>query len=258
MRVGDPGRHYSNRVEDYVRYRPDYPLEVVAFIAERCGVTLADVVADVGCGTGLLSRLFLENGNVVFGVEPNDEMRAAAERLLAEYPRFRSVAGSAEATTLADGSVDLVVAGNALHWVDLAAARTEFRRILRAGGRVAAVWNGVRDTATPFLEALEKVLARHRRQDAAAGAPEEMYRRTEDLFGVGGTPGYEMAEFVNEQVLDLAGLQGLVLSHSNLPARGEPGSEAMCRDLAVAFREYEPGGTVTLRNVARVYCGRLA
>jgi SAM-dependent methyltransferase len=134
------------------------PPEVLPFLEGECGLTDRWVVADIGSGTGILSELFLGNGNRVFGVEPNAEMRRAAERLLGGDARFTSVAGSAEATTLAEGSVDLVAAGQAFHWFDPEAARAEFLRVLKPGGWVALAWNARRRSGTPFLEDYERLL----------------------------------------------------------------------------------------------------
>src|SRR3954453_5767739 len=154
----DATRRFSDRVEHYVKYRPGYPPAVLPYLREQAGLTEASVVADVGSGTGFSSVPFLENGNVVFAVEPNAEMRRAAERLLAHYPGFRSVDGTAEATTLADRSVDLVVAGQAFHWFDPPRAAAEFRRVLRPGGRVVLMWNTRKVGGSAFLEDYERLL----------------------------------------------------------------------------------------------------
>src|SRR4028119_2321585 len=129
----DPKSRFSDRAENYARYRPGYPREILSFLEERDALGGDTVVADVGSGTGALSVLFLKNGNTVLGVEPNREMRRAAEGLLRDH-LFESIDGSAEDTTLADESVDLVVVANALHWVDRDAARAELSRIMRPGG----------------------------------------------------------------------------------------------------------------------------
>src|SRR2546430_17738249 len=131
---------FNNRVENYIAYRPKYPAAVAEFLRNELGLSAASVVADVGSGTGILSELLLQAGCTVFGVEPNAAMRAAAERLLAAYPNFKSVVGTAEATTLTDASVDFVTAGQAFHWFDAAGARREFTRILQPGGWVVLEW----------------------------------------------------------------------------------------------------------------------
>src|SRR5437764_1020077 len=127
----DPTQRFSTRVDNYVKYRPGYPPAIVGLLEAECGLTPESVVADIGAGTGLLAELWLRHGNPVCGVEPNREMREAGARLLAAYPAFTSVDGTAEATTLPDQSVDFVTAGQAFHWFEPVAARREFARILR-------------------------------------------------------------------------------------------------------------------------------
>lgn len=116
--MADSAERFSGRVADYLKYRPGYPEELLAFLRSECGLVPGSVVADVGSGTGKLAELFLSGGNTVFGIEPNAEMRLAAERLFSGRSGFHSVAGRAEATTLPDSSVDLVAVGQAFHWFD--------------------------------------------------------------------------------------------------------------------------------------------
>src|ERR1700758_1522540 len=151
MPVSDPTTRFSNRVDNYVRYRPGYPYAVMELLGRECALTPDAIVADIASGTGLLTRIFLENGNRVFAVEPNPEMRQAGERLLAGYHKFVSVAGTAEATTLTDHSIDLVTAAQAAHWFDQSKARREFVRILKPGGWCALIWNDRRTDSSPFL-----------------------------------------------------------------------------------------------------------
>ena len=122
----DATERFSNRVQDYARYRPHYPAAVIGCLEANCGLLETSVIADVGSGTGILTELFLRNGNPVLGVEPNRQMREAGERLRQDYPRFQSVAGRAEATTLPEQSVDFVTAGQAFHWFDRTKAKAEF------------------------------------------------------------------------------------------------------------------------------------
>jgi SAM-dependent methyltransferase len=249
----DPTQRFTGRVESYVKYRPSYPREILDLLAAECELTSSSVVADVGSGTGILSTLFLENGNRVFGVEPNPEMRAAAGELLGDCPRFTSVAGTAEATTLDDASVDLIVAGQAFHWFDPRRSRVEFERILRSGGWVALVWNLRRKDATRFLGAYERLLEAYRTDRGEV----EIWRQDEGmadaLFGPGS---FERAAFDNQQVLDLDGLKGRLSSVSYVPAQGEPGSETMLREVEKIFNEHQMDGTVTVEYDTKVYYGR--
>ena len=154
-------QRFSDRVENYVRYRPSYPQEIIPLLQRETGLIPQHVIADVGSGTGISAELFLRAGSVVHAVEPNREMRAAAERLLAHFPNFHSVDGTAQATTLPDHGVDFIVAAQAFHWFNTPETRAEFSRILKPGGHIVLIWNERRLDSTPFLQAFEQLLLRH-------------------------------------------------------------------------------------------------
>ena len=156
MAVQDSTHRFSSRVGNYVRYRPAYPSAVLDLLTSDCGLTAASVIADIASGTGIFTRMLLENGNRVFGVEPNAAMRNAGEEFLRAYSHFTSVAGTAEATRLADHSVDFVTAAQAAHWFDREKARRELIRICRRGGWTVLLWNERRTGSTPFLRAYEQ------------------------------------------------------------------------------------------------------
>ena len=204
MTTDHTGR-FSTRVADYVKYRPGYPAGVLRLLEAECGFDSTSVVADVGSGTGLLSELFLKNGNRVYGVEPNREMREAGEQLLSSYENFTSVDGRAEETTLDDDSVDFVTAGQAFHWFDPPRARLEFKRILRPGGWVVLVWNDRLTGGTPFLEDYERLLVWYGTDYKAVSG---MYAEESMLAALYG-PGEMLTEtFDNDQVFDSDGLRG--------------------------------------------------
>lgn len=240
---------FSSRVADYVRYRPGYPALVYRLLADEHGLRSAAVVADVGSGTGISARVFLEHGHTVLGVEPNAEMRAAAEQLLAQFAGFRSVSGRAEATTLDAGSVDWVIAAQAFHWFDVDACRVEFRRILRAGGRIALLWND-RRCDTPFLREYEVLL-----QNYATDYREVDHRqvesdgRIERLFG--GAP--RRAIFENVQVFDFDGLRGRLLSSSYAPGPGHARHEPMLAALRELFERHERDGVVRVHYDTKLF-----
>jgi SAM-dependent methyltransferase len=249
----EPTERFTNRVSDYVAARPSYPPELLQALAADWGLRPETVVADVGSGTGILTRLFLAGGNLVVGVEPNAAMRVAAEEALAREPRFRSVAGSAEATTLPGASVDAIVAGQAFHWFDPAPTRAEWRRILRPGGWVALIWNERRAGGTAFAEGYERLLAtygtdytavRHRNIDPAAiaaflGAPPRRYA------------------FVNRQHLDREGLRARLRSSSYTPAPGHPSHAPMLAALDELFDAHQSDGYVTVEYDATMDVGAL-
>ena len=250
-----PEQRFSDRVESYARYRPGYPWAMVETLTRECGLPPRSVVADIGSGTGILSKLFLDAGYRVLGVEPNDAMRRAAEDSLRGYPHFESVAGSAEETTLSDRSVDLVAAGQAFHWFDRDRALREFKRILVPGGYVALVWN-VKTEDTPFMQAYERLLQKH-----GTDYNEVTQRRLfegEGLREFFEPEGYARKTFRHEQVFDFEGLKGRLLSSSFVPAEGEPGSGGMLEDLAAIFQTYEETGRVEFGYETRLYYGRPA
>ncbi len=158
MPASNATSRFSDRVDNYIRYRPGYPPEALAVLRSECGLVPVHGIADLASGTGIWTRSLLENGNSVFGVEPNVDMRQAGERLLAGFPKFTSVAGTAEATTLPDRSVDFVTAAQAAHWFDRAESRREFARILRPGGWLVFLWNERLTDTTPFLRDYEQLL----------------------------------------------------------------------------------------------------
>ncbi|HYN24061.1 MAG TPA: class I SAM-dependent methyltransferase, partial [Pyrinomonadaceae bacterium] len=152
---------FTTRVENYAKFRPTYPPSIIDLLRADCGLTEASVIADVGSGTGILSELFLKNGNTVYGVEPNAQMRTAAESLLSDYRRFNSIDGTAESTNLKSDSIDFVTAAQAFHWFEPKKTRAEFARILKPGGWVALIWNERRLDSTPLLRAYEQLLLRY-------------------------------------------------------------------------------------------------
>jgi len=158
MTFADAKQRFSNRVADYTRYRPSYPPALLDLLAKECGLRPDHVIADIGSGTGLLSKLFLDHGNRVCGVEPNAAMRAGGEDFLRGNPNFTSVNGSAEETTLDPASVDFLTAGQAFHWFNVTAAGQEFRRILKPDGWVIVIWQDRRMEETPFAGEYEQLL----------------------------------------------------------------------------------------------------
>ena len=252
--IPDPTNRFSSRVENYVKFRPDYPPGVLDVLRARCGLTAATVVADVGSGTGIFTRQLLANGNPVHGIEPNRAMRETAEELLAAFPDFHSVDGTAEASTLPDRSVGLVVAAQAFHWFDRTHARAEFTRILQPGGWMALIWNDRLLDRTPFLIEYEELLrefgtdylaVRHQHLDLA------QVRRFV------GSDEVSLTVLENRQSLDYAGLAGRLLSSSYAPETGHPSHEPMLRRLREIFDRRQADGRVSLDYETQIYCAPL-
>ena len=244
---------FSDRVENYVRYRPGYPGEVLRVLKDDCGLTADHVAADIASGTGIWTRVLLENGNRVFGIEPNPEMRQAGERLLADFPRFTSVAGTAEGTTLPDGSVDFVTAAQAAHWFEREHSRREFARILKPGGWLVLLWNERVTDSTPFLRDYEQLLLSYGTDYA-----EVRHERTTDEVNEFFDPlPFQERKFANRQEFDYAGIEGRLLSSSYAPAPGHPKYEAMLADLRKIFDAHAVDGRATFEYKTRVYFGHL-
>jgi hypothetical protein len=249
----DSKQRFSDRVADYVRHRPSYAAAVVDVVAEVTGLGPEWVVADLGSGTGLSCVPFLENGNVVIGIEPNAAMRDGGEEFLAGYPRFRSVDGSAEATGLEDHTVDLVVAGQAFHWFDWATARTECLRILREPPWAALMWNLRDSTAEGFGHEYEKILERFGTDYTTVRASWANPDAIRGFFG----GAFVDRSLPNPQLMDWDSLKGRHLSSSFVPKSDDPTFEPMMSELRRLFDEHARDGRVVFGQETRVIVGRL-
>jgi ubiquinone/menaquinone biosynthesis C-methylase UbiE len=254
MTFVDSKERFSNRVADYIRYRPSYPSGVRDILRAECSLKSGHVIADVGSGTGFLSELFLKNGNRVFGVEPNEAMRQAGEEYLAEYDNFVSVNGSAEATTLEDASVHFVAAGQAFHWFDKDAARVEFRRILKPEGWVVVIWNERLIDTTPFLREYESLLRNFGNDYSKVN---ESYPREEQMHAFFGANEFRSYEVPNFQEFDFEGVAGRIRSSSYMPSADQPNFAPMMNELRRIFDAHNQNGHVRLEYTTRIYLGHL-
>jgi SAM-dependent methyltransferase len=248
----DATERFSNRVEDYARYRPHYPASVIGCLQTNCQLLETSVIADVGSGTGILTELFLRQGNPVLAVEPNRQMREAGERLLHGYPRFQSIAGRAEETTLPDQSVDFVTAGQAFHWFDRDKAKAEFARILKARGWVVLIWNERRAASSLFAEAYENLL-----RDYATDYEKIDHRQlTEEIIGQFYGDRFGLASFEHSQRFDFAGVKGRLLSSSYAPDATHPRHTAMIAELRRIFETHQAKNEIVFDYETKVYYGR--
>lgn len=250
----DSTRRFSSRVENYIKFRPGYPPEIINLLRRDCGLNDGSIVADIGSGTGIFSELLLKTGLRVYGVEPNAEMRAAGQRLLEGYERFTSIDGTAEATTLPDESVDFITAAQAMHWFDRQRTRAEFARILRPDGWIVLVWNDRQTGSTPFLRDYEALLQNFATDYAEVRHKELDLTRVRDFVG---SDAVEMTVLPNRQIFDHDGLLGRLLSSSYAPEAGHPGYLPMKARLDEIFRQHQNGGTVAFEYDTQIYCARL-
>ncbi|MDF1664681.1 MAG: GNAT family N-acetyltransferase [Planctomycetota bacterium] len=244
-----PKLRFTDKVADYVRYRPSYPGELLTFLKEQCELRQGATIADVGAGTGILTRLLLDQGFQVHAVEPNDAMRDAMDDSIDAGGAFQSLGGSAENTSLAAESVDAITVAQAFHWFDPEKTRLEFKRILRPGSPVFLVWNS-RQTDDPFNLAYEELVSRFGTDYRVT----RMFNFTDDETLVqfyGCAP--QKKSFKNTQVLDLDGLFGRLRSCSYIPGPDSPEFPALEKSARQLFERFEEDGKVTLTYNAELF-----
>lgn len=242
---------FSNRVNDYVKYRPGYPAQIIDYLQEQYHLTTDKLIADIGAGTGISTALFLSAGYRVIAVEPNDAMREKSEELLGNWPGFKAQNGTAEDTGLATESVDAVIAGQAFHWFDAKKTRPEFERILKPGGIVALIWNE-RRTGSPFEKDYDQLIIKHGKDYV------QVDHRNIDAEHIGAffnPHPFQLKTFYNEQIFDFDGLKGRLSSSSYMPTKDDDGYEPMITDLQALFDKYQQNGAIIIQYDTNVYVG---
>ncbi|NVM17646.1 MAG: class I SAM-dependent methyltransferase [Candidatus Lokiarchaeota archaeon] len=246
--IVDPKKRFSSRVENYIKYRPSYPLEIIDFLKKKNLLAKNTVIADIGSGTGILTKIFLDNGNQVYGVEPNSDMREAAENILQDYNNFYSIEGSAESTGIEENSIDLIIAGQAFHWFDVEEAKKEFKRILKPNGNVVLIWNNRGKAGSGFNSSYESFTLNY-------GTDYKEVRKSEgnvDRFFT-----YQKETFDNFQDLDFTSFKGRVLSASYIPLSDNPIFPKMIVDLEDLFNEHQRNGIIRIEYDTELYYGKL-
>ncbi len=244
----DPKKRFSSRVENYIKYRPTYPSEIVKYLKEIDILKDDSVIADIGSGTGILSEVFLKNGNIVHGIEPNADMRNAAEKLLETYSNFISIDGSAETTNLKAKSINIITVGQAFHWFDIKQTQKEFKRILKEEGYVVLIWNNRKKSGYGFSTEYEKFILKY-------GKDYKFTRK--DKTNINNFFKYEKKVFSNYQDFDFEGLKGRLLSASYIPLEDSPEYGDMIKELESIFDKYHQNGIIRLEYDTEVYYGNL-
>lgn len=249
----DYKQRFSSRVENYIKYRPGYPDEIIPTLQLEIGLMSDDIIADIGSGTGLSAKLFLENGNTVYGVEPNELMRKAAEGLLSEYENFISIHGSSEVTNLKDNEIDLIVCAQAFHWFDRAKTKLEFQRIANSGAHLCLIWNDRKETE-PFQQDYEKLI-----QEFAIDYNEISHRNiTQEVIRDFYEPNSFKKFILNyKQHFKLEGLIGRIISSSYMPNIDHPNFPQLKNAIVSLFNKYEQNGIVTFAYNTNLYIGRI-
>ena len=245
---------FSNRVENYVKYRPGYPQSLVDFFDEIGICGSEKTIADIGSGTGISAKLFLDKKCIVNGIEPNKEMREAGEHFLSEYPQFKSINATAETTTLKDQSVDAIVVAQAFHWFDKEKCKIEFKRILKKNGYVLLIWNDRVTDRTNFLKAYEQLLLDYAIDYKEVNHKNIDINKIEDFFSTfKSVYKTEKLVFENYQIFDYEGLEGRLLSSSYVPSKGHENYEHMLIELHKIFNKYNENGKVKFEYETLVY-----
>lgn len=252
--MANPTQRFSNRVENYVKYRPGYPAEAIDDLVKSAHISNQSVIADVGSGTGIFTQLLLDKGYTVYAVEPNDAMRASAVKQLRSYSNFHSVNGTAETSTLSNRSVDLVVCAQAFHWFDQHQTKAEFKRILKPKGLVALIWNNRQIDIDEFAIAYELLL-----QQQGSDYKEVNHRNITDVdfsnFFKDGK--YQLVKYINTQVFDEDGLVGRAFSSSYIPPKDTEAGLAFLEELKQLFAQYQVDGHVNFQYQTEVYLGKV-
>jgi ubiquinone/menaquinone biosynthesis C-methylase UbiE len=249
----DTVERFSNRVENYVKYRPTYPPEVLRLFKDEMNLRSDSIIADIGAGTGISAKIFLENGNPVFAVEPNAAMREAAAQFLKDFSNLTLVNGTSENTTLENNSVDFVIAAQAFHWFKQSETRAEFTRILKNKGFVALIWNERQLDTTEFLKDYENLLIEYGtdyekiRHDNISKETLRSFFRTD----------FKEAVFQNKQTVDFDGLKGRMLSASYVPAPENPRFSAMLKNLESLFAEHAENGRIDILYDTKIFYGQI-
>lgn len=252
--MNDSKLRFSNRVVNYVRYRPDYPQQIVVDLELNGLLGKNAIIADIGSGTGISTQLLLSHGYSCIGVEPNKEMREAAEEFLKHFDKFQSVNGNAEETGLDANSVDLVTASQAFHWFDRAASKIEFQRILRPGGKVALIWNERNHTGSVFQKTYEELL-----RDYCGDYERVDYKNVDEaaLVKFFSPNKYSIYEYGNSQSFDFEGLKGRLESSSYCPLADSKNYDPLMKALETLFEKEKKYGQITFDYRTRVYVGSI-
>lgn len=248
----DNTKRFSNRVDDYQKFRPSYTDETIDYIFGNFGLSKDSVIADIGSGTGIFTEKVLPECKLVYAVEPNWEMRAAAEKKLSSYKSYRSVTGTSENTTLDDASLDGITVAQAFHWFDIEKTKREFARILKKDAFVFLIWNN-RITDTPFLKEYESILINKIPEYTVVNHN----NITEDIIKTFLIRDYSKAVFPNNQIFDIDGVLGRLKSSSYTPGENTVEYGIIKELITKSFNQYSENGVVSFNYNTEIYSGKI-
>ena len=247
------GDIFNGAADFYSLYRPTYPTALIDIISNEAGLNPKWEVADIGSGTGILSSLFVDNGNLVKCVEPNDQMRQMSIKILSAKGKVEFIKGTGEYTNLPDSSVDLVICGQSFHWMDQGLAHREFTRILRGKKWVALVWNDRVNEPGTFTGEYESVVRRYSKAYHSTGSTVLSSKSISSFFN----GSYKKFQFQNVQKLTLESVIGRYRSASYAIKENDPKYESMIGEFSDLFKKYERKGSVEMVYITKLYLGHL-
>jgi len=245
---------FDGRGKIYAKYRPAYPKEFIEYLYSDVGIKKDSIVADIGSGTGILTRQLLEAGNSVFAVEPNSDMRAVAEVDLSAFSGFVSINGSAENTTLDAHSVDFVTVAQAFHWFDRAKFKTECGRISKPNSKIILVWNS-RDLCSETVKYGDEVNRKYCPNFKGISGGMRGGENENDFYSDFFLRKYESKVFQNNLTFDLDGFIGRNLSASYALKESDENYPAYIAELIACFNTHAVDGKMIMPNVTKSYIG---
>lgn len=247
-----PTERFSDRVSNYIKYRPSYPVELIDTLTSKCRLDSQSIIADIGSGTGKFSKLLLDRNYRVIGVEPNNEMRQTAEIQFSKLDNFTSIEGTSEKTNISNSSVDLVTAAQAFHWFNRKETRKEFERILKTIGYVALIWNQ-RNLDVPFQREYDQMLREYSTEYNTVNHMNFTIEDFSDFYYPGEFTTYK---FTNTQHFDLDGFLGRMQSSSYTPKIGTKEYDILIKVAESLFSEFENEGLIRFEYTTFLYLGQ--
>jgi ubiquinone/menaquinone biosynthesis C-methylase UbiE len=251
----DPTKRFSNRVANYVKYRPGYPPEIIDHLEKEGIPNPGSVIADIGAGTGIFTKLLLEKGYKIYAVEPNDAMRKEADRQLSYFDKYHSMTGRADKTGLSAHTINLIVCAQAFHWFNTEETRVEFQRILKPGGKAALIWNNRDVEADVFAADYDALLKTLSSGDYERVNHQNLTKEDFERFYKNGQ--YTLTKFTNQQVFDFEQLAGRAFSSSYVPAEDTEAGKAFKGELKTIFDAHQQDGRIVFKYDTEVYLGEV-
>jgi len=249
--MSDNKDRFSDKVDNYVKFRPTYPKEAIDKLICKTNITPQSVVVDVGSGTGKFTKLLLLREPLVYAVEPNQNMREAAECELSHYKNFHSVNGSAEDTTITDKSADIITAAQAFHWFDRDKCKQEWKRILKPNGKTALIWNKRNKSGSEFIVKYEEAIKKFGK--ISSFAHDKITEKFFDEFFCS----YETFHFKWSQRFDFDGLWGRAQSSSYSPSPDQPNHALLKTALLDIFKNHQTDGHIDFEYDTELIIGEI-